>query len=241
MRSTPTGASSPDPANAPDLTTRARIRDAAIVVFGEHGFRTGVRTIAAAAGVSPGLVIHHFGSKDGLREACDEQVLATIRAAKTESLTRPSAATLLHQLADVEEYAPLIAYLVRSWQTGGAMARSLFAHLVADVEQYLADGVAAGTIRPSRDPAARATYLALQSLGSTLLFLQIRTEEGGPADWPRAIRELTDVVMFPALEIYTEGLLTDSTFLDAVAGQRTDPGSPTPEHPDPAHPDQEHP
>ncbi|WP_329603806.1 helix-turn-helix domain-containing protein, partial [Nocardia seriolae] len=46
-----------------DLTTRARIRDAAITVFGEQGFGVGVRAIAAAAGVSPGLVNHHFGDR----------------------------------------------------------------------------------------------------------------------------------------------------------------------------------
>ena len=55
-----------------DLTARARIRDSAIVYFGRHGFQSAtVRAIAADAGVSPALVIHHFGSKDGLREACD--------------------------------------------------------------------------------------------------------------------------------------------------------------------------
>ncbi|MFF0815419.1 TetR family transcriptional regulator [Rhodococcus sp. NPDC003318] len=203
-----------------DLTTRARIRDAAIAVFGEQGFRTGVRAVAAAAGVSPGLVIHHFGSKDGLRESCDAYVLEAIRAAKTESLTRPSAAGLLQQLADVEEYAPLVAYLVRSYQSGGELARQLFDHIVATTEQYLADGVAAGTLRPSRDPAARARYLAMQSLGSTLLFLQIRGEQDGPVDWGRAIRDLTDEIMLPALELYTEGLFTASTFLDAVVDQR---------------------
>ncbi|MGW5076149.1 TetR family transcriptional regulator [Rhodococcus sp. NPDC004095] len=205
-----------------DLTTRARIRDAAIVVFGDRGFRTGVREVAAAAGVSPGLVNHHFGSKNGLREACDEYVLAAIRAAKTESLTRPSAAGLLQQLADVEEYAPLVAYLVRSYQSGGELARSMFDHIVATTEQYLADGVAAGTLRPSRDPAARARYLAMQSLGSTVLFLQMREDQDGPVDWGRAIRELTDEIMFPALELYTEGLFTDTTFLDAMVNQRAE-------------------
>ncbi|GAA4477342.1 transcriptional regulator RaaS [Rhodococcus olei] len=203
-----------------DLTTRARVRDAAITVFGEQGFGTGVRAVAAAAGVSPGLVNHHFGSKDGLREACDEHVLALIRAAKTEALTRPSATGLLQQLADVEEYAPLVAYLVRSYQAGGELAQHLFEHIVVTTEQYLSDGVAAGTLRPSRDPAARARYLAMQSLGSTLLFLQMRGERGGPVDWGRAIRELTDGIMLPALELYTEGLFTDSTFLDAVVDQR---------------------
>src|SRR3712207_8086528 len=47
-----------------DLTGRARIRDAAIRRFAVDGFGTSVRAIAADAGVSPGLVIHHFGSKE---------------------------------------------------------------------------------------------------------------------------------------------------------------------------------
>ena len=53
-----------------DLTARARIRDSAIVYIGRHGWRAAtLRAIATDAGVSPALVIHHFGSKDGLREA----------------------------------------------------------------------------------------------------------------------------------------------------------------------------
>ena len=49
-----------------DLTARATVRDSAIAVFARDGFSASVRTIAEAAGVSPGLVIHHFGSKDAL-------------------------------------------------------------------------------------------------------------------------------------------------------------------------------
>ena len=62
-----------------DLTARARIRHSAIVYIGRHGWRAAtVRAIAGAAGVSPALVIHHFGSKDGLREACDTHVTGLI-------------------------------------------------------------------------------------------------------------------------------------------------------------------
>ncbi|HJE59178.1 MAG TPA: TetR/AcrR family transcriptional regulator, partial [Nocardiopsis listeri] len=50
-----------------DLTARARIRDAALTRFGQEGFGVSVRAIAEEAGVSPGLVIHHFGSKEKLR------------------------------------------------------------------------------------------------------------------------------------------------------------------------------
>jgi len=54
------------------MTSRARLRDAAIELFAERGFdKTSVKAIAEAAGVSPGLVIHHYGSKDELRRVCD--------------------------------------------------------------------------------------------------------------------------------------------------------------------------
>ncbi len=47
--------------------TREAIRAAASVLFAQKGFdATGVRDIAAAAGVNPALVIRHFGSKEGL-------------------------------------------------------------------------------------------------------------------------------------------------------------------------------
>src|SRR3954452_24098995 len=91
-----------------DLTARARIRDAAIRRFGADGFGASVRAIAADAGISPGLVIHHFGSKEGLREVCDEHVLRLIREAETEALTESTPADWLAQLADLDDYAPLV-------------------------------------------------------------------------------------------------------------------------------------
>ncbi|MFD0534725.1 TetR/AcrR family transcriptional regulator [Actinomadura luteofluorescens] len=63
-----------------DLTARAKIRDVALLQFAEHGMRGATfRGIAEAAGVSVGLVQHHFGSKEELREACDAYALDTVR------------------------------------------------------------------------------------------------------------------------------------------------------------------
>src|SRR5687768_14523774 len=59
-----------------DLTARARIRDAALHMFAERGTdKATIRDIARDAGVSAGLVRHHFGSKEALREACDAYAL----------------------------------------------------------------------------------------------------------------------------------------------------------------------
>ena len=195
-----------------DLSTPARIRDAAVGVFAEQGFRVGVRTIAAAAGVSPGLVNHHFGSKDGLRAACDERVLEVIRTHRSDLLRDFTPRNIVTELDGVTDYAPLVAYILRSFATGGALARALFEHMVEDAERTLREGVEAGTLRPSRDPAARAHYLTLASLGGMLLHLQL--SDG--ADVRAALQELTDAVTLPAAEIYTEGLFTDTTLLDTV-------------------------
>ncbi|MTE17293.1 TetR/AcrR family transcriptional regulator [Nocardia aurantiaca] len=203
-----------------DLTTRARIRDAAITVFGEQGFGVGVRAIAAAAGVSPGLVNHHFGSKDGLREACDEWVRDTIRAAKMEYIENPSPGGLMRQLAEIEEFAPGMAYLMRSFQAGGSLMKTFFEHMVEDTEQYLRAGVAAGSVKPMRDVRATARYVATNNGGGMMMFLQLyATEQSGPIDFRKALREYADRMMLPALEIYTHGLLTDSTALDALTTQ----------------------
>ena len=55
-------------------------------MIGRTGFAgTTVRAIAAEVGVSPALLLHHFGSKDGLRDACDDHVLATYASGWTRS------------------------------------------------------------------------------------------------------------------------------------------------------------
>ncbi|MEC3952142.1 TetR family transcriptional regulator [Nocardia sp. CDC153] len=203
-----------------DLTTRARIRDAAITVFGEQGFGVGVRAIAAAAGVSPGLVNHHFGSKDGLREACDERVRETIWTAKMQYVENPSPGALMRQLAEIEEFAPLMAYVMRSFQSGGPLMRTFFEHMVEDTEHYLRAGIAGGSIKPLRDVPAMARYIATNNGGGMMMFLQLyAAEQPGPMDFRKALREYADRMMLPALEIYTNGLLTDSTALDALAAQ----------------------
>ncbi|NKU63948.1 TetR/AcrR family transcriptional regulator, partial [Rhodococcus hoagii] len=58
-------------------------------------------------------------------------------------------------------------------------------------------------------------------LGSTLLYLQMHTAPDGSVDVAGAIREMTDEIMLPALELYTDGLFTDSSMLDAYTHHAT--------------------
>src|SRR4051794_8766231 len=208
-----------------DLTARARIRDAAIRRFGAEGFGAPVRAIATEAGVSPGLVIHHFSSKEGLRAACDEHVLRLIREAETDAFDSAPGA-LLAQLAELDQYAPLVGYLVQALLAGGALASTLLTRMTTDAESYLAEAVAAGRIRPSRDPAARAAYLVDIGIGAVLAFVRRHPPSGGD---PRAVlRAYAEANSLPALELYTEGLLTDPALLEQYVQYRTDqhPGGP---------------
>jgi AcrR family transcriptional regulator len=195
-----------------DLTGAARIRDAAIEQFGEHGFGLGLRAIAQAAGVSAALVIHHFGSKDGLRKACEEYIAEEIRNNKSEALKSNDPATWFAQMAEIEEYAPLMAYLVRSMQAGGDLANMLWRRMIDNAEEYMDEGVRAGTIKPSCDPKARARYLAITGGGGFLLYIQMHET---PTDLRVVLRDYARDMVLPALEVYTEGLMTDPTMYDA--------------------------
>lgn len=214
--------------SADDLTAKARIRDAAIRRFAVDGMGASIRAIAADAGVSPALVMHHFGSRAGLREACDAYVHAQIREHKSAAMQRDASATaLLAQLAEIEEYAPLVGYVIRTLQAGGESARRFVEQAVADAVAYLAEGEAAGTIRPSRDPEARARWVAETALGSLLLQAPALEERMDLSELPRWLRAYTMRILLPALEMYTEPLLTDSTLLDAYLHAREaceDPG-----------------
>ncbi|UCZ61680.1 TetR/AcrR family transcriptional regulator [Mycolicibacterium phocaicum] len=200
-----------------DLTTVARIRDAAIEQFGQHGFSASVRSIATAAGVSAALVIHHFGSKEKLREACDAYVIETVRAAKTESMQNASPSAWFAQLAEIESFAPMTAYLMQALQTGGDLAKSLWQSMIDNAEGYLEEGVRAGTLKPSRDPKARARFLALTGGGALLTYIQLHPN---PTDFRQVLHDYAQDMLLPSLELYTNGLMADPTMYEAFLAQR---------------------
>lgn len=204
--------------SADDLTAQARIRDTAIDVFARDGFGASVRAIAQDAGVSPGLVIHHFGSKGKLRQACDDRVREIVRHAKTTSAALGGPAGLLQQLAYLDDYRSVAIYLVRALSHGGDLARHLVAGLVEDAVQYLRAGVESGRITPAADEAARARCLATEALGGLVFYMNVLSDEF-PSDpaaaFDRYAREMTG----PLLELYSVPLFTSTELLDDYRAQ----------------------
>lgn len=210
-----------------DLTARARIRDAAVARFGRDGFRAPVRAIAEDAGVSAALVIHHFGSKDALRAECDHHVLTVVREQKSRAIAYASPAETIGMLSSAQEYAPLFAYIVRSLLDGGALAGHFVDGLVDDASAYLQAGEEAGTVRPSADPAGRARQVVATQVG-LIVMAQLDAAAGhgvAPTESPaEAMVQLYERSMLAGLELYTHGLFTDTSYLDAYLEYRQKDG-----------------
>jgi TetR/AcrR family transcriptional regulator, regulator of cefoperazone and chloramphenicol sensitivity len=121
------------PAGVEDLTPRARIREAALELFANRGpAETSIRAIAQRAGVSANLVIHYFGSKEGLRDAVDEAAVARFAAAfaaAAEAARSPEeiARACAKEIARLGREQPYLGdYLARSLVEGRAPAARLF-------------------------------------------------------------------------------------------------------------------
>lgn len=194
----------------PDLTAAARIRNTAIELFARDGFDVGLRAIAAEAGVTAGLITHHFGSKDGLRQACDAETLRLIAQTKRDAKLMGGSLELVTQMAEIDQYAPAVAYIVRSLIDGGTLAKQLLDTFIADAEEYLAPAVAAGAIAPSHDEAARVRYLTYSGLGALLLY--VRYEAPDPTDIRAVIRNFINDFGPVTAELYSQPLIPDPNF-----------------------------
>ncbi|MGF1600071.1 MAG: TetR/AcrR family transcriptional regulator [Acidimicrobiales bacterium] len=192
----------------PNPATESRIRDAALTLFALQGFtETTVRQIAERASVSAGLVIHYYGSKDGLRAACDRHVAELIRLGKEGAAAQGTGLDPLAALRQAGEGPPLARYLVRAFAEGSPGAADLYDQLVTDAVGYLETMVATGVMRPGDDLFGRAVVLTTWSLGALvfhqhldrLLGVDLLAHPLEPAN--------SSAYLGPALEILSDGVL----------------------------------
>ncbi len=199
----------PDPG---DLTARATIRNAALRLFADRGpDAVTVREIAAQAGVSPALVLHHFGSKDGLRAEVDAfaaQAFDTIFEAMppdevVELLLGGSASGSLAEAfaRGFPHGSPLPAYLGRLLLTHDPAGAAVFGRWYATTRRLLEVMVEAGVARPSEDPAVRAAFFLVNDLALILLRTQIAMVIGADPLTPEGIERWAR----EATIVYAEG------------------------------------
>jgi len=147
------------------VATRARILDAAQRAFSETGYsHTGIREIAAMAGVSSTMVLRYFGSKTGLFEAAliaAMPVEATI-AGPREDLGKTLAAALLDPTNPIRP--PLMIALASGDPEAAAVAARVFEKSsIAPVAAWLGGS----------DGRARALELAMLATGLAFYLRQL--------------------------------------------------------------------
>lgn len=124
-----------------DLTTFARIRNAALQGFATDGVAaTSIRDVARAARVSPGLVQHHFPTKAALAQAVNDYVAAIAIDAFRDVPAARSAADASEELgarvaALVHEHPNALLYVARASIEGDPGALDLFDTFVSIAEQ----------------------------------------------------------------------------------------------------------
>jgi len=173
-----------------DRTGRARIRDAALRLFSERGpDAVTMRDIAATAGVSPALLVRHYGSKDGLIEAVDDYVVASIESMLTQVTEQtgavglgPSAVpSMLDGLArHLPSDSAIPSYLGRLLTAGGSVGAALFGRLYRVSRNALDAMVTDGVAVEGDDPEVRAAFLLISDLA--VLMLRTRLTEVLGAD-----------------------------------------------------------
>ena len=170
-----------------------------------------MRDIAAAAGVSPALLVRHYGSKDGLIEAVDDYVVASIESMLTQVTEQTGAvglgpAAVPSMLDGLARHLPpdsaIPSYLGRLLTAGGSVGAALFGRLYrisrTALDAMVADGIAA----EGDDPEVRAAFMLISDLAVLMLRTRLTEVLGvDPLSNAGMKRWATEV-----FEVYRDGL-----------------------------------
>lgn len=185
------------PETEADRTTRARIRDAALGQFAELGFKGAtIRGIANEAGVSPGLVQHHFGTKDGLRKACDTYVFELLGQVMDRGYSRGAIAdpAFIEEMNQV--MTPLVGYFVAAMNADSAIASEWFDMLVAFNRDAIRRGDLGNPLSEDDDVDAVAAVFTGVQLGFLMMYEHVLGAVGEDASDPATIARIGRARLF---------------------------------------------
>ena len=161
---------------------RQRLIATALALFAAKGFDgVTVREIANAADVSIGLISHHFGSKEGLREAVDEdfmaqfeELIALVPSAETaetaSAATGPFTDRVDEWIARHEaQSSALFGYFRRALLDESDWGAKIFTRFYALTQQTVTRLDARGLIRDDVDRLWLPFLMIFLELGTTLL------------------------------------------------------------------------
>jgi AcrR family transcriptional regulator len=166
--------------------TRSLIVQSALHLFGEGGIEaTSLREVAKATGVSPALVVHHFGGKEGLIAAVDEVALQAFGAAYAAADSTEGSDLLserARQTARVMRERPEVCvYLGRALVEGTPGSKRLFSLMIKGGQAEIDALAERGALRKDAD----RLWVTLQHfflIWAPLSFMPLLEEKvlGGP-------------------------------------------------------------
>jgi AcrR family transcriptional regulator len=180
------------------------ILQAAERLFGEKGYRSvSIEEIAEATGVSKGLVLYHFSSKNALLEHILRDALSTLLI-KWDSIAQRSgsgrdkigaAVRTLFDMLNARPYPWRIAIFQLPFEED---MQDILNHIseesILRIDRLVKDGIAAGEFRPVDSRMAATMLLAICT---TLPFQAVLKQQP-----PRPTREIADEIS----ELFYEGI-----------------------------------
>ncbi len=132
-----------------------------------------MREIAAQAGVSIGLIRTHFGSKAGLRDEIDRQVIAQIEELCSRASSHLGAAALDLLVEDavdwVERERDALLYLRAALMERTPGSQALLRQLMGIMRQFVELNRERGLLQDDVDEEWAATFLVIDFLGPAVL------------------------------------------------------------------------
>ncbi len=186
-----------------------RIRQAALQSFARSGTgATTMRGVAAAAGVSLGLVQHHFATKAGLIAAVDEFVLELVVSSMARPLPEPpvdSVAEIGGRVTAIfADHPEVAAYLSRALVDGSAVGTRLFDALIGVGVARWQQRIDRGEVRPDVD----VTWAAINAIVLALGAISLRSHVDRHLPAP-----LTDPAQLERWQRAVDTLLRDGLFV----------------------------
>ena len=196
--------------------TQARVLDAALRHFGEHGYEAAtLRDIATQAGVSHGIVRLHYGSKEALwKEAVrylferqDAELRGRYTAAQLQDNPRQVFEQMLRGFVEYSARHPEhIRIMVRESMGGGGgerlawMAEHFIAPLHQRMEVLLKHGIRAGLL-PDQPLVSLIYILVGACKAMAMLATEVRAIHGVDALHPSIVSKHADAVVATLLRM----------------------------------------
>ena len=185
------------------IDTRNHLIEVATGAFAREGFATtSLRAIAKEAGVSPALVVHHFGSRDKLIEECIIKGLGLWVSEKQQFVDVSLSTSLAKWQNSIDKHGSKLQFFRQVLLAGGEPANILFSRMVQEATMMVDSQIDKGQMRGVENREDLALLMTLHGLAPLMMQDQVNNHLGGNFLDP----ELGARLAAANLEIYRKGI-----------------------------------